>query len=277
MSQVLAIVQNDPTLMPVQVARVDGAVDLGLVPGKAGGVGTFVDDRVLLRKKPVGAKGLSLVQLAGDLNTHVLLAAAHRNVTSTFREEDTAPYRFRNWLFAGTGRIVPLGEREKLLADLPEFLQRGIGGPSDSEVAFLATLAHLHRSTRQLDNPDVDPSALVASLKFTVELLDHRARDAGVAAAETTALLTNGRVLGALRRGRPLSYALVEGVPDPALPVHDDARAAARDPAVKRMKSLRAVVITSRPRPAAGIAWIEVPDRHVLTVSRDLGVRVTGL
>jgi len=277
MSQVLAIVQSDASLMPAQLTRVQAAIDLGLVPGKAAGVGSFHDDRVLLRKSPVGPKGVSLSQLAADLKSNVLVAAVHRNLTSTFREDDTAPYRFRNWLFAGTGRIVPLGERERVLADVPEFLQRGVGGPSDAEVAFLATLAHVHKETRQLDHPDLDPSSLVASFRHVIERMDQRAREAVVAAPETTAVLTNGRILAALRRGRPLSYALVEGVPESLLPAHEDAKSAARDPAVKQMKSLRAVVISTRPKAASGVAWIEVPDRHVLTVSRDLGVRVTGL
>lgn len=274
MAQLVAILLSDPALLPCVLRRVEGAVDLRAGAGKALGVGYFENGKVLLRKRPAPAE-VSLGQLAGDVKSELLVAAAHGVGVAGFREEDTEPYRFRGWVFAGTGRIVPLGERQAVLASLPEHLQRGVQGPSDAELAFVATLARIQEDSRALDRFDLDPDVAAQGLAVTLGLLDERARAAGVPLPQTTAVLSNGRMIAAVRRGRPLSYSLIEGLQ--ACDVCGlDRTATETDPRARPHRLVKAVVLATRPK-SDGLQWIEIPDGHRVTVSRSLSIRLAPL
>lgn len=274
MAQLFAILQSDPALLRCLLRRVEGSVDLRAGPGKALGIGYFENGKVLLRKRPVPAE-VSLGKLAGDVKSELLLAASHGSGPGGFREEDTEPYRFRGWVFAGTGRIVPLGERQAVLASLPEHLQRGVQGPSDGELAFLTTLGRIQDETRALDRFDLDPLVAAKALSETLGLLDERARASGVAVPQTTAVLSNGRMLAAVRRGRPLFYSLIEGLAECDV-CGLDRTTSESDPRARPHRLVKAVVLATKPKPD-GLQWIEVPDGHLVTVSRSLSIRIAPL
>lgn len=101
------------------------------------------------------------------------------------------------------------------------------------------------------------------------------AREAGLAPPRASALLTSGRVLAAIRRGRPLSYACVEGL---ARCERCGIERGARDddPRLRPHRRLRAVVVSSTLMPGP-IAPIEVPEGAVLTVERSLATRLEAL
>lgn len=282
MAQMFAVLQSDPALLRCQLHRLAPAVDLVLARGKAVGVGYFENGKVLLRKRPAPPRDATIETLGADIRSELFVAAAHGTGVAGFREEDTEPYRFRAWIFAGTGRIVPLGERAQVLADLPEFLQHGLVGPSDAELAFLSTLGHVHADSGQLDYLDLDPTVAATALAKTLARLDQRARAAGVPLPQTCALVSNGRMIAAVRRGRPLSYALLEGLAECEI-CGLERTATERDPRVRPHRTLKAVALASKPHPPgegarpAGIQWIDVPDHHLVTVSRSLHVRLTPL
>lgn len=277
MAQVIALLTSNAALLSCQLRRIDPAIDLGAGAGRTVGLG-FHDSqgRVLLRKRPVSTSSVTLAELAGDVRSEVLLAACHVVGPTGFREEDSAPYRFRSWLFAGTGRIVPIGERAAVLQALPDFLRRGISGTSDAELAFVTTLGHIHTSSRQLDRFDLDPEVAAASLARTLHQLDERAAAARVAPPATAALLTNGRMIAAVRRGRPLSYALLEGQAE-CEACGITRTTSADDPRVRPHRTVRTVVVASVTQPGRGLQWLDVPESHLLTVSRSLDVRVAPL
>lgn len=275
MAQLFALLQSDPQLLRPQLHRLEAAVDLRLRAGKVVGVGYFESGKVLLRKRPVGTQIPTLGQLAQDVRSELFVATSHGPGASGFREDDTQPYRYRNWVFAGTGSVVPLGERAQVLAALPDVLQRAVVGPSDAELAFVVTLAEIQRASRSLDHLDLEPRVASDALSATLKRMDERARTAGVAAPQTCAVMSNGRMLAALRRGRPLYYALLEGIPASAL-APADMPASESDPRWGALRRLRGVALATRPL-HDGVQWIEVPDNHTFTVGRTLEVRVTAL
>jgi glutamine amidotransferase len=279
MADVVALLQTDPSLLRCQLHRLDAAIDLDAHVGDALGVGYYDGGKVLLRKRPVTGP-LQLEALGQDIRSEVFVSTWHAAGPNGFREEDTAPYRFRNWLFAGQGTLVPPAEATQMIAALPEFLQRALdplpnGGASEAEIAFFLTLAQVHAQGHKLEHPEMEPEVLAVALGRTLSQLDRRAVERSQPRPQTTALMSNGRMLVALRRGKPLSYGLLEGFADcPVCGIDRDT--SDRDPRVRAHRMLKAVAVTTRAR-KDGIQWIEVPEGHVLTVGRSLAARIAPM
>jgi glutamine amidotransferase len=227
---------------------------------------------VLLQKRPApGPVGLE--ELVGAATSEIFVAVSHRIGPHGFVEEGTSPYRLRHWLFAGVGRVLPVGERAHVAASLPEFLQRGLEGTTDAELAFRVALGHVHASSRRLDHPDLEPSVVCAAMAKTIAQLDARARESGAPAPRTASVFTNGRVLVAARRGRPLYYRLVEGL---AVCGRCGVLASTpeTDPRVRPHRTLKGVVIASS---VTSGRWLEVPEGAALAIGRDYAVTVAPL
>ncbi len=272
MSQLVAFVHSNAALLPCLAHVLGGEVDLEAEAGKTVGVGTFDNGQVLLQKRPALGR-VDLESLVGSAASEILVAVSHRVGPHGFVEEGTSPYRLRNWLFAGVGRVLPVGERAVVAAGLPEFLQRGLEGTTDAELAFRVALGHVHAASRRLEHPDLEPSVVRAAMGRTIAQLDTRAREAGAPAPTTASVLTNGRLLVAARRGRPLYYRLVEGLSECARcgvgPSTPDT-----DPRVRPHRTLKGVVVASR---VVSGRWLEVPEGSALTIGRDYAVKVVPL
>lgn len=272
MAQYIAVLQSHPELLPCVLGCLGPLVDFPSPPGHAVGLSYFENGKVLLRKRPVSAQGFALEELAADVASEVFVAAVYATGAEGFHDADTQPYRFRNWTFAGAGRIVPLGERASVLDALPDFLRRGVSGQSDAELAFLVTLSNVYQETKNLDFLDIDPQVVAYALSKTLRFLDDRAHGAHVPRSRTCAVLTNGRMLAAVRRGRPLFYALVEGLRS-CRRCGLERNATDTDTRARPHAQVRGVVLASRPN-REQMSWIEIPDAHLLTVSRSLEIRL---
>jgi predicted glutamine amidotransferase len=278
MGALIAILQTDPNLMACQVARLNGVVSLsgdGGLPD-AYGYGYYSASDVLLGKRPSGAPALlGLSDLAGTVDSEALLVHARRATVGNLKDENTHPFRFRRWLFAHDGTIEawPL-VKPRLLAALPDFLRRNIVGDTDSEHAFMWFLKLL-RDDGFLDSLDLDAAAAGRALARTARQIDAWCREVG--AGKPSALdfvATNGRVLVATRRGRPLHYALLEGiVPCPREGI--DAATPESDPRVRPHRRVKAVCFASVLAQPGG--FLEVPDGSVVSVGRNLQVQVSTI
>ena len=83
------------------------------------------------------------------------------------------------------------------------------------------------------------------------------------------AIVTNGRVLGALRRGHPLWIATVEGLQECA--VHEVGPASKDlDPKVRAHRALKTVVLASGAQPQPPEGARELADGEVLALPRTL-------
>src|SRR5438309_1031527 len=108
MSRLLAYIGNDPE-------RVQCVLHPGrklLVADGAGadgwGVGFYQGGEVLLRRRPKPASGpVDFYDVAAELRTDVLIGHVRRATVGAAKNENTHPFRFRSWLFAHHGTIVP--------------------------------------------------------------------------------------------------------------------------------------------------------------------------
>lgn len=277
MAHVLAILGNDPAHLPCQVARIAGGaagparVQMG-PEGEALGLGYYSDDSVLLAKRPGGIGSRDLGQLAAQVRSSALIALSQQ--AHFFDEARVDPFRFRRWLFAMDGAIELPRFREALVALLPPLLSRGLEVATDREHLFALALGELREQAR-LDDPDVTAADVARALAGAVHSLDRLARDAGVTRpAPLSAVLTNGRVLVAVRRGRPLSYSLLEGLAACSRCGLDE-KVREDDPSLAEHRRAKAVVLATEP--AAGAGFVELPDGGVLAIGRGLELATTSL
>ncbi len=278
MGSLVAIIQTDPNLMRCQLARLGEQVTLA-EPGRppdAIGYGYYSESDVLLGKRPSAAPGpVALPALVGAVESEVLLVHARRATVGALEERNTHPFRFRRWLFAHDGTVEEFEQvKPRLLASLPDFLRRNIQGETDSEHAFMVFLKQL-RDEGRLDDLELEAAAAGQALARTARQIDAWCREVG--AQKPSALnffATNGRVLAATRRGRPLHYALVEGIlPCPLDGL--DASTPESDPRLRPPRRVKGVCLaTSVLQPGS---FLEVPEASVVSVGRSLQVSISSI
>ncbi len=270
-----ALVAN---LLRCQVARLKSHVALsegGKIPD-AYGYGYYSASDVLLGKRPSGAPSLlGLADLVGPVDSEALLVHARSATIGNHKDENTHPFRFRRWLFAHDGTIEDWQQvKPKLLASLPDFLRRNIEGETDSEHAFMFFLKLL-RDDGRLDNLDLDAGIAGQALARTAKQIDAWCREVGSQKPSALNFIaTNGRILVATRRGRPLYYALLEGIM-PCVREGIEITAPESDPRVRPHRRVKAVCFASILLQPNG--FLEVPDGSVVAVSRALQVSVSAI
>ncbi len=278
MGALLAVLQNDPNLLRCQLRRLEASVALS-EPGRlpdAYGFGYYKGNDVLLGKRPNGAPtALTPTQLAGNVDSEALLLHARTATVGVPKDENTHPFRWRRWLFAHDGTLEGFRElRPRLLEALPDHLRRSVEGDTDSEHAFMLFLKHM-RETGHLEDPDVEAASVGRALALAVRDLEAWSREAGATRPSTLNLVaTNGRSLAAVRRNRPLHYALLEGI----LPCPREGLGAGTpesDPRIRPHRQVKAVCFATRLLQPAG--FLEVPEASVVSVSRSLQVTVSSL
>jgi predicted glutamine amidotransferase len=228
----------------------------------AWGIGFFQGGEVLHKKRPRAKGPVDLGEMVGSVQSDCVILHLREATVGAQRAENTHPFRMRQWLFAHSGTVEGFAAiRGRILDALPDFLRRNIRGTTDSEHIFHVMLSFLH-DEGVLDHPDADPQIVHHAIRSTVAILDRHAAEVGAPPPTLSCLLTNGRYLYALRRGQPLLYVERSG-----LPQTPDRGAAA---------TLRYVLLTTAPE-RAPIGYQELPEGHVLRISRDLQVHIAPL
>jgi len=278
MGALLAILQSDPNLLRCQVRRLEDHVELREAERlpDAYGFGYYKGNDVLLGKRPNGAPATyNLTQLAGSVDSEALLAHARYATVGGPKDENTHPFRFRRWLFAHDGTVEVFQEvKPRLIEALPDFLRRNVEGETDSEHAFMLFLKYL-REGGHLDDHDTEARAVGRALAQAIRDLETWSREAGASKPSTLNFVaTNGRVLAATRRGRPLHYGLFEGI----MPCKREGigpQTPESDPRVRAHRQVKAVCFATNLKTPNG--FLEVPEASVVAVSRTLQVGVSSL
>jgi predicted glutamine amidotransferase len=272
MSVVLAVLTSDPNLLRCELARLEGQAVLQVEPrANAVGVGTYADGEVLLQRLSSDA-GLTLASLAPRHESGALVFHEGRLPLGMSLEENTQPFRARNWLFAHQGALNGFEKlRASLLEELPDFLRWQVKGSTDSEVAFAHFLKGL-RDKGRTEDPRLEAELAGAVLAETARELERAAAKAGAARTSTLNFVaTNGRILVATRSGSaPLYYTRLEGT-DRCELCGIRPSAPETQPGVIAHRRQRAVVVASHLKRPAG--WVELEQGMALTVSEDLQVR----
>ncbi|MFW5878398.1 MAG: class II glutamine amidotransferase, partial [Myxococcota bacterium] len=203
----LGILQNDASLLACRLAQLRDLLrfDVGKAPD-AIGAGYVESGQALLRHMPGTAPSVTenLLDLISDVKASSLLLHARRATVGSFKDENTHPFRYRNWLFAHSGTVSGFGDlRRDLLGSLPEYLQRTIGGETDSEHVFAVFLDEL-RKLNALEDRQPGNEVLSQALAATVQRVEAFSTSLGAGPSSLNIIATNGRVMVACRHGGEL-------------------------------------------------------------------------
>lgn len=268
MAEFAAIHQSDASLLGCVLRRLAGKVSLG-APQTAAGVGFFQSDDVLLRKRPLSGPALP-EKLAEGVESEAVMVCngAAGSASKSFSEQLTLPFRFKRWLFASAGQPESLRPiRQALLAGLPDYLRRSVKGDSAAEALFFTFLSR-QRDAGRLDDHDVDAPTAARSLAAAVGEAERAFEQQGQPLPGMALVVSNGRVMAAVRRGHPLWLGVIDGLL-PCLRCELDASSSDLDPRVKSHRMLRAAIVASGAQaPMEGFR--ELPEGAVLAVPHGL-------
>jgi len=268
LAEFLSIHVSDASLLACVLRRVAGKVSLG-ESERAAGVGFFQSDDLLVRKRPLGGQAALPEKLAEGVESEAALICSGTvgGTGRSFNEQMTLPFRFKRWLFATAGQPDTLAPvRSALLKNLPDYLRRSVKGDSAVEALFFTFLSRL-RDVGRLDDHDLDAETAARSLAAAVGETERAFEQIGQPLPQISVVVSNGRVMAALRRGHPLLVGVVDGLV-PCQRCEIGPAASELDPKVKSHRTLRSAMLVSGASSVEGFR--EVADREVLAISRDL-------
>jgi hypothetical protein len=207
-AQTLAILINDPLLMPCVAAHVTSAVEL-LAPEEAAavGVGRFErGDPLVAKVRPPLSHEIQGV-LRRTLG-RLALVSSIACPSTTLHPYDLQPFRYRNWLFSMAGAIRTLGRPLDTQLAIPSYIEKNIRGATAGEVLFHQFLAYLHRQGL-LAGERLDMTPLRKAL---ASALSHAGVWFGDESANNSMFLSDGRVLLGAALERPVYVMNVEGI-----------------------------------------------------------------
>lgn len=272
MNRLIAYMGSDPERLAAALAEHHDLLPLGQVPPDSAyamscGLGFYHGGEVLLQRRPrVAANGLDWAEIGRSLRTAMLIVQAKSQPLRIARNENTAPYRFRNWLMGHCGALgLSTPVRDELIASVPEHMRRNIRGQDESEVLFHLFLAALaERGNNRLDDINLDPEVAVAAMSGAIGRLRERMAGKAGALGGQRVVLANGRILIGLRLGEePLWMRHVQSITDQG----------------KLYEHFHAVLLyAGSPSKALEAAdFKEVPPDHAVMVNRDLSIRTVPL
>lgn len=273
MAEFLAIHQTDASLLGCLLRQLAGKVPLGEPGEAAAGVGSTHVDDFLLRKRPLQGQQAMPERLADGVSSTavVISAGTTKGAKSGFSEETTFPFQFKRWMFSLAGSVEELAPaRPRLVEALPPHLKRSVKGDSAAEALFVLFLSRL-RDAGRLDDSDVDAETVARSLAAAVGAAERAFESLGQPMPPLAAVVSNGRVMAALRRGHPLWVREQHGIESCAR-CELGPEASDTDPKVRAHRVLKAVQLASGPQPGLD-GFRSLEDGEVLSILRTLEVK----
>ncbi len=260
------IITSDPNLLRCELLRLRPEIGLG-AGDEPMGAAWFADDNVLVQRYSAAARPEGLDLLGGVLESDALLVHGAALPLGLSIEENTQPFRFRQWLFVCQGTN---GSDAKLRAlameGLPDHLRRMVRGSTAAEVAFALFLNAL-RETGRAEDPLLDAKTVAGALGRTARKLEALTHETGGRALDAAMMATNNRMLVAARLGEtPLAYRLLEGAQHcERCRIDDSGEMEALRRAHQRR---RTVAISTDVRVAQG--WIPLESGSAIAVGKSL-------
>ncbi|MBX7112916.1 MAG: class II glutamine amidotransferase [Myxococcaceae bacterium] len=269
MSKLLGLYTSDPYLVRCELQRATAEVTAAGAD-EAVGVGAYEDDVVLSRRygPGVGRRELWAVPESDAVLMHAQTLALGASV-----EDETQPFRYRQWLFAQVGEVEGASQvRERVMAQVPDFLARNVRGAGLGEAVFALFLKSL-RDLGRLDDLQLEASLVAVMLNKTARQVAQLATEAGAAHRGTlNCAATNGRLLVATRRGpQPLFYKLLEGE-GTCDRCGIDGSGKDSDSLVREHRRRRSIVVSSEVAKPNG--WLELADGASIAVDRKLNLQL---
>ena len=273
MSVAFALITTDPNLVQCELARLGGQVCLDSERANAVGLGTHVQEEVLLRRW-ARVSPLQVETLASQPGAETLLFHAGQLAADRSPEDDTQPFRMRGWLLAHQGVLEGGAElRAALLAGLPDFLRRMVRGESDGELALALFLGRL-RELGRMEDPRLQALLAGRELAATAQGLAQASASSGAPRLSTLNLIaSNGRVLAATRLGAlPLYFKRLEGT-ERCARCHLDARTPETHPLLEAHRRRGSLALATHLGPQA-TGWTELGQGQTLAV--DAALHISG-
>ncbi|MBI4510037.1 MAG: class II glutamine amidotransferase [Deltaproteobacteria bacterium] len=233
------------------------------------GLAFFQGGEVLLQRHPKPVTGtLDFFAAVKDLRTDYVVGHVRENGAKA-KLENTQPYRFRSWVFAHSGSVEHFDAIQAgLLEHIPDFLRRNVRGQTDSEHVFHLFLAFLHDAGK-LDDTTISTADTASALSATTLMLDRLVGSAGGKPIQASMIACNGRIMVALRRGRPMWLRKIQGIAD--CPVCREQKAeGGTDRRRFPHEHLRSVLVVGEPKKLGPEGWEEVPEASIVAIARDL-------
>ncbi len=207
-SWITALATSDPSLVRCELERVREGLQ---VPGDYAASGAWHDGLVLVRRHAAGGAALEALWEVAD--SEVVVLAGGSLPRGAQLDDHAQPFRFHQWLYSQSGQVPrPEAVRERLLQQLPDFLQGMVRGTTLAEAVFAQVLAGLGHSKR-IDDPALDPVTAGRALQAALRTVEQVSAEVGGSQKPSlVAVASNGRLLLGARRGpAPLAYRLLEG------------------------------------------------------------------
>ncbi|MBX5482573.1 MAG: class II glutamine amidotransferase [Myxococcaceae bacterium] len=272
MACAFGIYTSDPNLLRCELGRLRDEVILAGT-NEALGAGWYADENVLLQRYSAKARPESIEQLGGVLESDALIVHSDALALGMSLEENTQPFRYRQWLFASHGGVIPPEKfRARALDVLPDHIARCVRGATSQEIAFALMLAAL-REIGRTDDTSLEPSIAARALGQAARRAEALAQEVGARPPAMAMIATNAQVMIAARLGeQPMFFRLLEGVATcEVCGLKDTPDSQARVRSHMRRKS---VVIATNIRDPQG--WIPVDSGAAIGVGRTLHVETIG-
>lgn len=263
------IYTSDPNLLRCELARVRHDVPDLSAMAEPMGAGWFAEDSVLVQRYSAKARPSSLEGLGGVLESDSLLVHSAPLPLGLSPEENTPPFRYRQWMFAAQGSLGATGRfRNDAVDALPEHLARAVKGDTHHELMFAIFLSALRDSGRT-DDFQLDPAAAAKVMGAAARRIEQLAPDSNGRGSGLSMIATNNRVMVAARLGEErLFYKLLEGAP--TCDVCDLQTAVDTEAAARAHLRRRSVALTTGVRDPQG--WIALEPGTAIAVGRNLHV-----
>ncbi|MBI4702363.1 MAG: class II glutamine amidotransferase [Deltaproteobacteria bacterium] len=179
------------------------------------GVGFFHSGEPLLKRRCLDdRRELRLADMIADVRSDILVSHIRCATVGGHTTDNTHPFRYRQWMFAGTGTVDRFGAlRDKLYDSLPSFLQRSVRGETDSELVFHLLLEALHEAG-ELDRPPGAPETCAGALRSALVRLERICAEVGADACKLNVLVATPEYLCALRGASPMALRMLAGRAD---------------------------------------------------------------
>ncbi|MFC1655024.1 class II glutamine amidotransferase [Myxococcota bacterium] len=269
MCRMLGVMCNDGDLLECAVTDVRESLRGDKLEKHEGiGVGYYGNDEPLLKKRPAAEGEIDYQDLIGGINSNVLLIHIRHATVGAWKDVNTHPFRFRNWLFTHLGHLPGLeSNREKVTAEMPPFLTRDIRGETDSELAFHIFLDVLFKDSK-LNDISIGAEELAGHLKTSMEIID-KFHTGSPQKPKSAMLLSNGQIMAAVCRGVSMHYSHREGILE--CKRHENTEQNQQLP--RRFRGIMLGAEMSDP----GHQWREVADASLLSISKELELKVQQL
>lgn len=268
MARLFAFLANRPDLgakvLEAEASTINPSPSAGAGP-MGWGVGFYQGGEVLLRRRPVDDRPtLPLAGTLADLRTTALLGHVRLATVGALSTENTHPFRYRQWLFAHTGKLHAFSAlRDRLAESIPQFLRRNVRGDTDSELIFHLFLSFLH-DAGGLDRAVITPADTHGALRSVCALLDRLSAEEGGPPFAGNIALTDGEAIVALHAGAPMAYRVYEGRRDFGNILGDEWLRRVRSTDLENTR-LQLMVADYEGSPSG---FTRVPGRSILTLTR---------